>query len=139
MFSAAEDRNATVTWALRVTGVFMLFFGFILPLVTVTSALPWFLGPIGAAANGIGAMLALIAALGLGSVVIGVAWAAARPAVGIPVLAVGLCAAGGGVFYVRAKRRAPIPRAKSAAKDPEEGQDAVEEEAVLGALEKLRI
>lgn len=133
MFATAEGQNRGLTWALRAVGLFTMLMGFFLPIATIASLIPWFLGPIGALAGGIGFIFALIATIALGSLVIGIAWAAVRPAVGIPALIVSVLAIGGGVYFVRRQKKVadPLP------KDVEKADDDVA--TTVGAFDKLQL
>lgn len=114
-----------------------MFLGFFLPIATVTSLLPWFLGPIGALASGIGALFAIIATVALGSLVIGIAWAASRPAVGVPALAVTAAAIGGGVYFTRHQKQKNA--AAEGASDVETSAGDENTTTAFGAFDTLRL
>ena len=94
MFQSAEQQNRTWTWLLRIAGLVVMLFGFVLlmvPLSTLTAFIPF----IGGLARAALALLAAALTVLLGSVIIAVAWLWYRPLVSIVVLVVGAGAAFG--------------------------------------------
>jgi len=89
MFQEAKTENRILTWALRIVGAVVMFFGFFLlfrPLVVVGDVVPFIGDVLGTGAGLAALVLTLVAA----PVIIGVAWFFYRPVIGITVLAGGL-------------------------------------------------
>jgi len=112
MFQHAQESNATLTWILRLVGVFVMFAGFGLilrPLKVIADVLP-ILGDIVGAGTG---LVALLCTAAIAPLVIAVGWLWYRPLVGIGVLAVGGAATYG--LLRLARRRAAARTAASTA------------------------
>lgn len=89
MFEGAEQGNRIITWLLRLAGVLLTVFGIrsvLAPLAMLAAVVPFIKAIL---SFGIG-MVAWVLGLALSLVVIGVAWLAYRPLVGIPLLAAGI-------------------------------------------------
>lgn len=89
MFEGAEKGNRIITWLLRLAGVLLTVFGIrsiLGPLAMLAAVVPFIKAILSA---GIG-FVAWVVGLALSLVVIGVAWLAYRPLVGIPLLAAGI-------------------------------------------------
>ncbi len=89
MFEGAKQGNRIITWLLRLAGVLLTVFGIrsvLAPLAMLAAVVPFIKAIL---SFGIG-MVAWVLGLALSLVVIGVAWLAYRPLVGIPLLAAGI-------------------------------------------------
>ena len=100
MFQAAQESNVALTWALRGVAFLMMFLGLTLmfrPLVVVADVVPLF-----GSALAIGSMfVALIIAVPLTLITMGVAWMAARPLLGGALLGGALAVLVGGFMLAR--------------------------------------
>ena len=86
---AAEKGNRVITWLLRLAGVLLAVFGIrsvLAPLAMLAAVVPFIKAILSA---GIG-LVSWVLGLALSLVVIGVAWLAYRPLVGVPLLATGI-------------------------------------------------
>jgi hypothetical protein len=108
MIRQAESENVTFTWLLRLVGFILMVVGLSLmfkPLVVVADVVP-FIGNILSAGT---LIFAIIIALPLTLLTIGIAWVAVRPLVGIPLLIGGIALIVGAVFlFKRKKKPAPL-------------------------------
>ena len=89
MFEGAEKGNRVITWLLRLAGVLLAVFGIrsvLAPLAMLAAVVPFIKAILSA---GIG-LVSWVLGLALSLVVIGVAWLAYRPLVGVPLLATGI-------------------------------------------------
>lgn len=89
MFEGAEKGNRVITWLLRLAGVLLTVFGIrsvLAPLAMLAAVVPFIKKILSA---GIG-FVSWVLGLGLSLVVIGVAWLAYRPLVGVPLLVAGI-------------------------------------------------
>jgi hypothetical protein len=89
IFQEEFDSNTTLTWILRVVGLALMFFGFMLimgPLSTLANVIPMF----GSLIEGASAIVAGVFTLLLGSVVIAIAWFASRPILSLIIIGVGV-------------------------------------------------
>lgn len=89
MFEGAEKGNRVITWLLRLAGVLLTVFGIrsvLAPLAMLAAVVPFIKAILSA---GIG-FVSWVLGLGLSLVVIGVAWLAYRPLVGVPLLVAGI-------------------------------------------------
>ena len=94
VFDDAQSGNTMLTWIGRVGGILLLAFGFGLvlgPLSVLADVVPL----IGDLVGGAASMVALAAAVAVGSVTIAVAWFASRPLLSVGLIAVGLAVAFG--------------------------------------------
>lgn len=111
MFAAAQRENRIFTWILRLVGIVVMFFGFMLilnPLVVVADVVP-FIGSILGAGAGI---VSLILTAVIAPIVIAIAWLWYRPIVSVGVLVVGF-----GIAYFlrqRAAQKAALRNAQPA-------------------------
>lgn len=113
MFSAAQDRNTALTWALRFAGWLLMFIGLGLiakPLSVLGDVVP-FIGTVIGIGTG---FLAFFAASAVSAITVAVAWVAYRPLVGIGLLAV----AGLAVFFLVKRARAKKQLAQPVAMRP---------------------
>jgi len=113
MIQAAQQENTLLTWILRLVGFVLMAAGIFLvfkPFATFADLLP-FLGDMVSVAIG---LLAILIALPLSLVTIGLAWVWYRPLIGIPLLVVGLGILGGGIYLIR-KGKAARAQGKTAA------------------------
>lgn len=104
MFTEMEKKNTFLTWILRLVGFVLMAVGLFLmvnPLVVIADVLP-FLGNL----LSTGAMIfAIVLALPLTLLTIGIAWVAVRPMVGIPLLIGGIAIIVGAVFLFKGKKK----------------------------------
>lgn len=103
MFTEAEARNATLTWIMRLVGLFMLGNGLAMilrPLAVFASVVPLLGKVVGAGTS----VVAWALGLALGLITIAIAWLAARPMLGYSMLA--LAVVGAVIAFVKI-RKAP--------------------------------
>jgi len=89
IFKEEFDSNNTLTWILRIVGLVLMFFGFMLLiglLTTLANIIPIF----GSLVEGVSFVVAGILTILLGSVVIAIAWFASRPIFSLIILGVGI-------------------------------------------------
>jgi len=107
MIEAAEAENATMTWILRLVGFVLMVAGLAMmasPRVVVADVVPFF----GNLLQTGTLIFAILIALPLTLLTIGLAWVAVRPMVGIPLVVGALAIIVGTVFLVRRKKK-PAP------------------------------
>lgn len=105
LFRTAESENALLTWALRIAGFCLMFFGFKLTFAVIEVAAS-FIPPLGWLTGGILSVVAGVLALVLSLGTIGTAWLAQRPLAAAGVGAVVLAVVAG-IWLLR--RRAATP------------------------------
>jgi len=113
MIKAAEGENVMFTWILRVVGFLMMAFGLYMmfsPLVVIADVVPMFGSLLSAGA----AIFAIMIALPLTFLTIGIAWVAVRPMVGIPLVVGAIALIVGGIFLFRRKKKPAGPGAADA-------------------------
>eukprot|EP00906_Rhabdomonas_costata_P036821 RCo051642 len=116
MLGDAEGRNEVATWAIRVGGFLMCWFGLhliVAPLAVAPNLIPFFGSLLSDLVGCVLCYLTCASGLALSALVIGIAWVAYRPVIGIPVLAVTagtLC----GVCILGAIRRQRMRAAREA-------------------------
>jgi hypothetical protein len=87
LFQAAQHRNTLLTWGLRLGGVLLMWFGFMLltkPFVVLADVVPF----IGSLVEFGTSLVSLLAAAGLSLVIIAVAWFWYRPLLALVLIAV---------------------------------------------------
>jgi hypothetical protein len=107
MFSAAQQANVFLTWALRIASFFVMFIGLVLilnPISVLADIVPFF-GNIAEAGT---SLLAFLIALPLTLLTIALAWVAFRPLIGIPLLIVAIASV---VFAIRTLRKKKASKA----------------------------
>jgi len=106
MFTQAEKSNAMWTWIKRFIGFILMLIGISMmlkPISVLADVIPFF-GNIVEVGLGI---LAFLIALPLTLITIAVAWVAARPLIGVPLLILGIAVIIGGVVLVMKKKQTP--------------------------------
>jgi hypothetical protein len=101
MFEAAQSRNSTLTWILRLVGFMMMFFGIKMcfnPFVILADVIP-FLGSV--LGGGVSIFAGLVAVI-LTLITIALAWVAARPILGFTLL--GIAGAAAVFLFIRSKK-----------------------------------
>ncbi|MGC2857476.1 TMEM43 family protein [Novispirillum sp. DQ9] len=111
LFRTAESENALLTWALRIVGFCLMFFGFKLTFAVIEVAAS-FIPPLGWLTGGILSMVAGVLALVLSLGTIGTAWLAQRPlaAAGIGAVVLAVVA---GIWLLRRRAATASPRPSS--------------------------
>ncbi|MEZ4462055.1 MAG: TMEM43 family protein [bacterium] len=100
MFKNAEDSNTFLTWALRVVGFLMMFFGLRLigrPLSVLADLLPF----LGTAVGFVTGIVSFFIAAGLSFVTIAIAWIFYRPLIGILLLVLAVGSIVGAILLAR--------------------------------------
>lgn len=100
MFKEAQNENRIFTWIIRGVGLLFMLIGFSLFFAPVQLLTDW-IPIVGSLVQGAVFLVSLTATVVLGSVVIAVAWFAARP-----LLAIGVLVAGGAIAWGLSRRRA---------------------------------
>ncbi len=104
MIAQAMEDNRSLAWLLRAAGALALFIGFSLlaaPLAAIAAVVPF----LGRAVGFLTGTAALLASVGISTVIIGVAWIAHRPFLAIPVVVGGIAL----IIWGATRRRAPAP------------------------------
>jgi hypothetical protein len=92
MFKQAESENAILTWVIRGAALIAMWIGFALalsPLSVLASVIPFLGSLVGAGAG----LMSFVLTLGLGSLMIAIAWFSVRPLMAIGIVVAGLVAA----------------------------------------------
>lgn len=100
MFKHAQDENVLITWLIRAGGLVGLFIGFklIMSIFSVLGDIVPFIGSlIGAGSS----LIALVLTLILGPVVIAIGWITYRPLFALAIIAAGVVAAAGFIYFRR--------------------------------------
>jgi hypothetical protein len=103
MFSAEEAANESLTWILRLVGFIMMALGIFLvlnPIAAFVDILPIF-RQMASAAIGV---VAILIALPLSLITIGIAWVFYRPLLGIGLVVLAIVILGGAIYFVRKAR-----------------------------------
>ncbi len=100
MFKEAQNENRIFTWIIRGVGLLFMLIGFSLFFAPVQLLTDW-IPIVGSLVQGAVFLVSLTATVVLGSIVIAVAWFAARP-----LLAIGVLVAGGAIAWGLSRRRA---------------------------------
>jgi hypothetical protein len=108
LYQAAHQENRIITWILRVVGMVFLLIGFAMLFSPVT-LLASYVPILGSIVSGGIFLIALIATLIVGPLVIAIAWFWYRPLLSLIIIGVGLALAYG-VKMLRGQRRAMPPR-----------------------------
>ena len=88
IFDDEQSSNTTLTWALRLAGLFIMFLSFFGILRSFT-AFSDYIPVIGPLLNGVSSVIAGVLTLIFGSLVIAIAWFSARPILSISILVIG--------------------------------------------------
>jgi len=129
MFKEAQQQNMILTWALRVGGFFLMFFGLTLifrPLVILADVLPFLGSMLG---MGLGLATGLIS-LVLSFITIAIAWFTYRPVLAVSLLAAGIVIFV--LFYMKSKSKKKI-KAETTAAVESEGTTTAEPEGTTAA------
>ena len=105
MFKNAEDSNTFLTWALRVVGFLMMFFGLRLigrPLSVLADLLPF----LGTAVGFVTGIVSFFIAAGLSFITIAIAWIFYRPLIGILLLVLAVGSIVGAIMLARKASKA---------------------------------
>lgn len=104
MIRQAESENTTMTWVLRLVGFVLMAVGIALvfgPLVAVADVIPFVGNLLG---TGV-AIFAVLIALPLTLLTIGLCWVAVRPMVGVPLVIAAALLIGGAVYLSRGRKK----------------------------------
>lgn len=107
MLQAAHDSNKIRTWLIRLICFFMMFAGLktiLAPLKTLANVVPI----LGSIVGGVTGVVAFLLALVFFLTVLSIAWIAARPVLGVVLLAVAVAAIIAGVFIYKKKTKKAV-------------------------------